>query len=405
MIGPDLVRARRRTDKLLLQELKGQDRQRAIELGAELLDIARAHLDESHEALEAALSAVDREAREEKLFMGLRKLVLDACRFDAPLEVDPVAIRRELFGRAAAERLRLEPGDRLDRERILSDAGTALGISGAQVEQSLFGDLRGAAQMIEAPSLSPEELASQYEVAQIQGILLRAVRVTLLVTETSPEAYRLLFRKLKFRQLLFKIERLEGGQYRIEIDGPFSLFDSVTKYGQKLALLVPVLLLVHRCSLSAELRWGKERKKLTFNHEFSSHESAEVDEASPEVSDLIERINEGKQGYVAGPDASLVDLPGVGVVVVDFFIETPKGARVLVEVLGFWSRDAVFRRVEWANARRAGSDRSLVPVLFAVSSRLRVKDEVLDPDTSAALYVYKGRMSAKALCERAEALT
>ena len=33
----------------------------------------------------------------------------------------------------------------------------------------------------------------------------------------------------------------DGGGYRIEIDGPYSLFESVTKYGLELALLLPAL--------------------------------------------------------------------------------------------------------------------------------------------------------------------
>jgi hypothetical protein len=44
-------------------------------------------------------------------------------------------------------------------------------------------------------------------------------------------------------------------------------------------------------------------------------------------------------------------------------------------------------------------------VLFAVSSRLRVSEEVLDADLPGALYVYKGTMSARAIAERLDRLT
>ena len=49
----------------------------------------------------------------------------------------------------------------------------------------------------------------------------------------------------------------------------------------------------------------------------------------------------------------------------------------------------------------AGSPRE---ILFAVSSRLRVSEEVLEEDASGALYVYKGAMSARAVAERLESL-
>ena len=72
--------------------------------------------------------------------------------------------------------------------------------------------------------------------------------------------------------------------------------------------------------------------------------------------------------------------------------------KIYFEVLGFWSREAVFRRVDLV--RRGLSEK----ILFAVSSRLRVSEEVLEEDASGALYVYKGAMSARAVAERLESL-
>jgi hypothetical protein len=71
---------------------------------------------------------------------------------------------------------------------------------------------------------------------------------------------------------------------------------------------------------------------------------------------------------------------------------------VLVELLGFWSREAVFRRIE---AAEAGLRR---PILFVVSSRLRVSEELLDGVEAASLYVYKGKVNASALLRKVEGL-
>jgi hypothetical protein len=40
------------------------------------------------------------------------------------------------------------------------------------------------------------------------------------------------------------------------------------------------------------------------------------------------------------------------------------------------------------------------PIVFAASSRLRVSEQVLDEAEHAALYVYKGVMSPRAVLER-----
>ncbi len=399
MIGPELVRARRRGDMLALTPLKSADRERALEIATELLLAARAHVDAPHEEVEAALGAVDRSARDEKLWGGLRKLVLDECRFDVPLEVDPVELRRALFSRAAAERLRLEPGEPFERARVLAATAEELGLSPALVEQGLFGDLKGAQQLIEAPKLGPEELLDRYEIAQLQGVLCRAVKLTLTVRESAPDAYRSFFHKLKFRQLLYQVEELEGGGYRIEIDGPFSLFESVTKYGQKLALLVPVLLEVRQVDLLAELRWGKERRPLSFRVQLSGPGS-EGSAWSPrsEVSSFIEAVNsDSRIPFRARLADVLLPLAGLGIVVPDVILERDDGWVVYVEVLGFWSREAVWRRVDWARERASRAEGS-TPVVFAVSQRLRVSDQVLEAETGACLYVYKGAINARALC-------
>jgi len=71
---------------------------------------------------------------------------------------------------------------------------------------------------------------------------------------------------------------------------------------------------------------------------------------------------------------------------------------VYLEVMGYWSRDAVWRRVELV---QAGLDER---VLFAVGQHLRVSEAALDEELPGALYVYKRTMVAKTIVERVEAL-
>jgi uncharacterized protein len=66
--------------------------------------------------------------------------------------------------------------------------------------------------------------------------------------------------------------------------------------------------------------------------------------------------------------------------------------------MGFWSREAVWRRVELVEAGL--SER----ILFAVSERLRVSEQVLGEERPGALYVYKKVMNARAVLERVERL-
>ena len=86
-------------------------------------------------------------------------------------------------------------------------------------------------------------------------MLLRATRVVVHLRCDHPAGYRGFFNKLKFRRLLYALSPHPEGGYRIEIDGPLSLFQSSTKYGLQLALLLPALDQAGVWTLDAELRY------------------------------------------------------------------------------------------------------------------------------------------------------
>jgi predicted nuclease of restriction endonuclease-like RecB superfamily len=236
-------------------------------------------------------------------------------------------------------------------------------------------------------------LLDGYDMAQYQAVLLRAVHVTAHVVCHSPAQYRALFRALKFRRLLHVIHPEPGG-YRIEIDGPFSLFESVTKYGLQLALIFPVLRMCDSLRLVADIRWGKTRQALRFEYEQDTSAVSEQSESvSEEVAQLIAGLKRLEGSFQVSVNEELLELPGVGLCVPDLVFH--KGTeKVYLEVMGYWSRDALWKRIELAQAGLPHC------ILFAASSRLRVSEEVLEPTERAALYVYKGTMNAKAVAEQ-----
>ena len=88
-------------------------------------------------------------------------------------------------------------------------------------------------------------------------------------------------------------------------------------------------------------------------------------------------------GWRVDREPAVLDLPGAGMCVPDLaFVRARDGARVHFELLGFWSREAVWRRVELV---RAGLPHK---ILFAASKGLRVGEAVLDETPTAALYVF-----------------
>lgn len=401
MLTADLVRARRRNGELQLVPLAGRARAGAVEIGAELLGVASAQVGRTRDELGEAFAAVEVAPRSRRLADGLKKLVEDAAEFESPSDFDPAELRAELFLEAARARRERAPDARFDRAELIRAHAAARGLEPAAFERALYADLRGAQRLIRLEPLDAEALVARYERGQVQAVLLRAVRVSADVQCASPGAYRALFRKLKFRRLLHEIHALDGGGYRIDIDGPFSLFESVTKYGLNLALVLPALEECDTLKLTADLRWGKTREPLRFHHEHRAPSRGGEREAPlpDEVRALLEAFRALDTPWRAEPSRDILELPGLGLCVPDLvFYHRETGEVVHLEVLGYWSRDAVWRRVELVEAGLPAR------ILFAVSSRLRVSEEVLPPDAPGALYVYKGTMSARAVARKLDAV-
>lgn len=400
MLTADLVRATCRAGQLHITPLAGKQRARAAELAAAYLAIAADHVGKAQHELDEAFAAVEAAPREAKLAAGLVKLIEDACEFEAESPIDPRQLRRELFTLAAAARRALTPDQRFDRAALLEQVAPLHGQPPDRLEHALYSDLKSQHRLLRAPELPPEALLERYDLAQLQAVLLRAVKISAVVACATPAAYRDLFRKLKFRRLMFQISPGPAGTYRIDIDGPYSLFDSVTKYGLQLALMLPTLLAADRIAIQADLRWGKAKTPVRFDLE---HRGAPGGPDEParlpdEVSALLESFQSPRGGWTAQPADAVFDLPGVGLSVPDLRFTHKSGSQIFLEVLGYWSRDAVWQRIELVQRGLPAK------LLFAASQRLRVSEQLLADHPSGALYVYKSSLSAKAVLDHLERL-
>jgi len=400
LLTADLVHVRRRGDRLQVVPLTDSERPRARELAASALALVRAHVGLPRGALLEAWGQVAVAPSETRLARALFKLALDTCEFDEGATMDPIELRREIFTRSADLR-RTAAGD-FARTDLLQEIARRRGVDVDAIEEALYADLPSAHVLRKANLPSPDLLLSTYELAQHQAVLLRAVRLHARVFCASAAGYRALFRKLKFHRLLYTIEKLDrDAGYAIDIDGPFSLFEQTTKYGLKLALALPALMACDGWDVTADLRWGKDRRALR-THLRGGATAPKGESAAnlpDEVTVLLSDLNRQESPWQASPAKAILDLPGIGVCVPDLeFVHRETGQRVYLEVLGFWSRAAVWRRVEMVEA---GLPHLIV---FAISKHLRVSEEVLGDNTPAALYVYARTMHARAVLDRVEAV-
>lgn len=396
MLTSDLVRVRRRAGRISVPPLRPPERERLLAAARRFVALARAHVGQTRGAFAAACDEVPVEPTDYKLLKGLRKLLEDRCTFEPRAAVDPPELRRQVFAHAATARGALGDQQPFDRAAVLAAAAAACGLTPAEVEQSLYADRDDQHVLVAFAALEAAALVELYELAQQQAVLLRALRVTVELRCADAAGYRVLFGRLKFLRLLYRLEALADGRYRLEVDGPFSLFQEVTRYGLQLALLLRALRGAGQWRLSADVRWDKDAAPLRFELESSEAQAPALAPPPPdEVARLLEDFPRLGSAWRAAQAHELLDLPGVGLCVPDLvFTHGPSGRRVFLEVLGFWSREAVWRRVDLVRGGLAQ------PILFAVSKRLRVSEQALDADLPGQLLVYAGVIKARQVAER-----
>ena len=400
MLTSELLRVRRQGRSLVPRFLSAAERGRLRSVAAALIDTLLAAKDACRDDVTQALATIEHAPRDRSIVQGLIKLLLDRAEFLTFEGDGPAALRDVVFRIAAEERKRLGPTERFDRQRSLARAAEQLDLETGPIEAQLFADLRKNERLIGFRTTTPERLLERYDVALAQGVLLRAVSVEVTLTGGEPGRVRQLFRAARFHGLLHRVRPHAGG-YRVELDGPLSLFTSVHRYGLALALFLPAILRCDAWSMSAEVSWGKQRTPMRFElnpaQGLVSHGRA-IEGVAPE----LERFVVNFQALAANWEVMIADeiiaIPGEAAIVPDLsFTNRTTGERVWLEAFGYWSRAAVWQRIE--TIRRGFPGR----IILAVGKQLRVSEELLEESEAGELYVYRVSLQPKAVLERLEA--
>jgi hypothetical protein len=396
LLTSDLVRFRKKGGLVSPRWLPAKSKDRLLDVAAELVAVYEASVGSTVGELDEATSAISYEARDRLIVMGLRKLCEDRLEIDRPDGLEPTATRAEVFMRAARAH-RDEASAGFDRKRVLDEAAEALGCTAADVEAALFSDLREAQVVRAFDPIRPAELLARYDVALAQAALFRATKITVTFDGADTSQVRALFRALRFHGLLFSVVRKDLA-FEIAVDGPFSLFGSVQKYGFRLAMFLPAVLALPRFELRAELQLGAAKESgvmvLTHADELGASRGVEVT-LRPELEQLVAAFRSLGSDWTVAPCDELLPAGSQAVIVPDLaFTSQTSGEVVYLEMMGFWSRDAVWRRIEQIER---GID---ARVLLAVQKKLRVSREALDESTGSSLLVFGTTPSAKEVLAR-----
>ena len=390
------------SDLVLARTYRGEVRPRYVDrtdedllaLADTLVATFEAHLGNPLAELDAELGELLGTGTAFLLHRGLAKLLRDRCVFETTAPQPPAELRRVLFEHSAAAYRSAPLGEpsKFDRQLVVEQAAAELGLPGEVLEDHLYADLKDQQRLVSFERCDPLWLLDRYNVALAQAVLLRAVHLRLVLTGDDPRRHRALFQKIKFFQLMHRLERGEKGSWTIVLDGPLSLFQSSQRYGLQMASFLPALLHLQDWQLEAEVRWGKKRLERSFKlspkSDLRSHTKLTGQWQPDEVRWFPGRFAELSTDWQISTEGDLVDLGGEGVLVPDFVFDHPSGIRVVMEVLGYWRRGAVENRLKLL--RRHGPKN----LLLAISKQLAGGEEGLD-ELAGEVYVYRSSPLAR----------
>lgn len=320
------------------------------------------------------------------------RVLLRLWRRERVAAVSPTAARARLFTAAAATQ-------EVEREAIIGAVACELGVDAPSLLESLFADLPGE-RVVRPPASSPTaaEVVLRTNLAIVQAALMRASTIGLSVEG----GVRPIVRLAKLRGLLCTIvEPATGGEPRLEISGPFSLFRHTLLYGRALAELVPHLAWCARFELTAACALRGRVVDVSLGNE------APIFPAAPPAP-FDSRLEERFAADVArlAPDWDVVREPeavraGTTLVFPDFLLRhrIHQERRVLVELAGFWTPDYLTAKL--ARLREVGDH--LPPFILCVDEDRACGAADLPPGLSVV--PFRRRVDAAAVLRRAEELT
>lgn len=372
MLTADLVRATARGGLVRPQWLAtaGPGGEAARARAAEWIALFDEHVGRPRGELDEAIDERVAGRPDPKLDRGLVKLLEDRATFRGLSSEDAAARRRAVFAASAAA----WRGGAFDRAAVLADVAPTFATTPDRLDEELYGDLRESEVLEGWGRVEPDELVERYNLALAQAVLLRALRLSVRVERAEPPRLRQLLRHVKFHGLL-QAARREGEAIVLELDGPLSIFSATPRYGVKMAGFLPALLLCEAWSLEADVQLGHRRHRRRFLLDPSAGLRSRARDAGAWLPELVEaferRFAEVAPDWAVDRTVPLLNLGGE-VVVPDFrFVHRESGFEASMEVLGYWRRGAVDRRL--AALREHGAPR----LLLALDPSLKVGKEQL----------------------------
>ncbi len=220
----------------------------------------------------------------------------------------------------------------------------ALGLQVRAIAPLLYADQPDARLLVRAPALSGRTLLARYNLELVRGVLLHAERVQV----RARGGWRAIFRAVKAARLMHVVRRA-GRSYELEVTGPAAAFVAKpSRYGARLARLVPALVRAPGWRLRADVRVGG--RTVAFAARGRPRSSGRTAPVGPTArrprydsawertlaAEFRQRFRQDRDGWSLTRETAPVDAGGE-LFLPDFTLRHADGREALIELVGFWT--------------------------------------------------------------------
>ncbi|HIA02845.1 MAG TPA: DUF790 family protein [Myxococcales bacterium] len=342
MLTRDLLRVDVR-GKLAVPRWLKPNEERDLKRARELIELIESHVGHSRGQLNDALTISTGQGRDFKVKRGLAKLLIDRAKIEVASELDPALVRETVFELAAEE----HPISDETRTQVMQKAAEILDTSISEIENGLYADLASNQRIVDFKPIAASPLIHRYNVALVQGALLRSHNMVVELLNPNTKRLRQLMRFLKFYRLMYSTERTNEG-YRFTIDGPVSVVSKSTRYGLNLANFFPALVLCESWRMSAEYQRAPRTRRGQLLVDSSMNLQSHYKDTGMWVADeetaLLQRLSELAKPWTVQSAKQIIDLGSQGGIIPDFEIRCPKNEKsAFVEVIWRWRKGSLKR--------------------------------------------------------------
>jgi predicted nuclease of restriction endonuclease-like RecB superfamily len=345
MLTADLAMNWQRGDQIKPRYIDADDEE-YLRAAEDLIALFVSHAGHARVALEESLHEYVGTGTDYRILRGLIKLLTDRCEFETSAPAEPSEIRRALFLKARALHPVATPETRAE---LVSEAARELACAPSALLDALYADLPDNQRLTLFEPITPPALLDLYNVAQAQALLYRSVEMRLWLGAQAPEGFRELFGAIKAYRLIHTVRGNSRDGYEVRLDGPASIFQRSQKYGIQMAVFLPALLLCRDWRMRAEIH-GKQNRVVYFEltsmqTRLRSHYTEVSAYENPIIEKLISSWARAGSAWALEPSSEVIDL-GDSVFIPDFVLRHAEtGARVFLEVLGFWTPEHLRERL------------------------------------------------------------